>query len=88
MALTPQRRLREVMLTVLEQMGGRGQRMDVLKRMAGVLEGELTSEDQESPATRPHEEKWQNRASYERAALVREGILESRSDGVWSLVRR
>jgi len=88
MALTPQRRLRQVMLDVLEQMGGRGQRMDVLKRMAAALEDELTVEDRESPATRPHEEKWANRASYERAALVREGILERRSDGIWSLVRR
>ena len=86
--LTPQSRLREVMLEVLVQMGGSGSRMAVLKRMAVALDGELTTDDRESPKSRPHEEKWQNRASYERAAMVREGVLEKRSDGVWSIAGR
>jgi hypothetical protein len=73
------------MLHVLERMGLAGRRADVLARMAVVLEHELTEEDRESPQTRPHEEKWQNRASYERAAMVREGLLQDRADGIWAL---
>lgn len=88
MTKTPQSRLREVMIEVLQQMGGSGRRMDVLKRMAHVLRDELNHEDRESPRGRPHEEHWQNRASFERANMVRDGVLEQRSDGVWSLTRK
>jgi hypothetical protein len=45
----------------------------------------LTAEDRDAPQTRPFEENWQNRASYERAAMVREGLLAGRRDGVWEL---
>lgn len=88
MGLTPQSRLREVMLDVLSQMGGAGSRMDVLKRMAVAMDDELTDADRESPTSRPHEEKWQNRASFERATMVRDGVLEQRLDGVWALTDR
>ena len=87
MALTPQTRLREVIVQVLEASGGRGTRANVLQRMAIVMNDEFTAEDLEPVRTRPHEVKWQNRASYERASMIREGLLERRDDGIWALTK-
>lgn len=86
MALTPQSRLREVLLEVLQQAGGQLPRVDALQRMASALNGELTGDDLEPVPSRPQEANWQNRASFERAAMIRQGLLAARDDGIWSLV--
>lgn len=86
MALTPQQELRRWILAVLlDEPGGGARRARVLEVMGQRFGPRLTIEDREAPQTRPFEENWQNRASYERAAMVREGLLAGRRDGVWEL---
>jgi len=75
------------MIEVLRQLGGQAQRVDVLQRMAMVLNDEFTAEDLEPRRTRRFEEKWKNNASYERIRMIDDGILEQRADGVWSLTK-
>jgi uncharacterized protein DUF3883 len=86
MALTPQRELRRWILAVLlDEPGGGARRAGVLEVIWQRFGPRLTVDDRHAPQTRPFEENWQNRASYERAAMVREGLLASRNDGVWEL---
>ncbi len=86
MALTPQSRLREVIVEVLESSNGDGVRSNILQRMAIIMNDESTAEDLGRVRTRPHEAKWQNRASYERAPTICEGLLQRCDDRVWALV--
>jgi hypothetical protein len=47
----------------------------------------FTAEDRQLRTSRPSEEAWRNRASYERADMVRERLLVNRRDGIWELDR-
>ncbi len=86
MALTPQPRLREMILLVLRdspaQRRSRGSVLDQLDHRWGRY---WTSDDLSTPRSRPFETKWRNRASYERAKMVREGLLVGDADGSWQL---
>lgn len=65
-------------------MGLKGKRADVLERIEKELGNQFTDADyalHESGAV-----VWETRVSYERAAMVREGILKSSAVyGVWEL---
>lgn len=88
MALTSRSEHRHrILQTLSAQPAARAERSRVLSDM-GSRFGELWSnEDLESPRTRPFEKKWENRASFERAEMVRDGLLSERADGVWELTK-
>jgi hypothetical protein len=56
-----------------------------LTEMERLFGGAFTTEDREPVRTRPFEESWRNRASFERADMVRDGLLANRADGIWEL---
>lgn len=86
MALTSSAALRGMILEILREMeGGRASRARVLDEMEVRFKSAFSPEDLDSPKTRPHEANWRNRASFERASMVRDGILSPRADGVWEL---
>ncbi len=86
MALTPQRTLRErILLTLVAQPAGRATRAEALDAMDSSFSTQWTADDLQSPNERPWESKWRNRASYERANMVRDGLLGSQAPGVWML---
>jgi len=85
-ALTPQRDLRDPIIKVLGQRGGAAQREVVLADLEVLLGSKLSDEDRKPPKSRPFEENWMNRASYERAAMKRDGLLRHDSvHGMWEL---
>ena len=83
--LTPQEDLREAIALVLGRRGGKARRVDALNLLEDLIGHSFTDEDREPVASRPFEEKWRNRASYERAQMVRERLLVDRNDGLWEL---
>lgn len=87
MTLTPQHILRQRILTVLGEFeGNRASRAQVLEALGARFSDLWTEEDRESPQQRPFEAKWRNRASFERADMVRAGLLEAKAGrGVWML---
>lgn len=86
MSLTPQRELRRWILAILlDEPGTAARRARVLEVMAQRYGARLTTEDHDAPSTRPFEENWRNRASYERADMVREGLLVADGRGDWQL---
>jgi len=87
-ALTPQGEYRDLIVEVLGRAGGSADRSAVLQGIANLMHGRFLPGDLESPKSRPHEAKWQNRASYERAEMVRERLLRPDSPtGVWALTK-
>lgn len=86
MALTPQQVLRTRILRVLDDFeGGSAPRRTVLAEMDRRFGSSWTPEDRSSPPSRPFEQKWRNRASFERANMVREGLLAAHASGLWTL---
>lgn len=86
MALTPQQTLRKRILRILLDFeDGRASRKQVLQEMERRFGSSWTPEDRSSPNERPFETKWMNRASFERADMVREGLLKDKASGLWTL---
>jgi hypothetical protein len=86
MPLTPQRVLRNRILMVLTAVeSGAMPRVGVLSALDERYSTDWTAEDMLPPASRPFERNWQNRARYERADMVRDGLLQDRADRVWAL---
>jgi putative restriction endonuclease len=86
MPLTPQRVLRDRILMVLAgRDSGSLSRAEVLTTLADDYAERWTVQDVQAPSSRPFETKWRNRASYERADMVRDGLLQDRADGMWAL---
>jgi hypothetical protein len=85
--LTPKSDLRDLLVLALGRLGGKGRRSDVLAEMERLFGSAFTAEDREPVATRPFEESWRNRASFERADMVRDRLLVNRRDGIWELDR-
>lgn len=59
--------------------------------MEKALHDQFTEDDWRPPEKHPNEPNWANRTSYERAVMVREGLLEpvaSAGYGQWALYRR
>ncbi|MEJ8280479.1 winged helix-turn-helix domain-containing protein [Pseudonocardia spirodelae] len=86
MALTSRHVLRSRILKVLLENQGRAlTRKQVLDRLRSQHDTSWTEEDVTPPPSRPFETKWENNASFERANMVREGLLEAGGDGHWVL---
>ncbi len=86
MSLTSQQTLRKRILRVLlDYDNGSASRKQVLQEMDRRYGSSWTPEDRSSPNQRPFETKWMNRASYERADMVREGLLQDKASGLWTL---
>jgi hypothetical protein len=85
--LTPQPTLRDLIVLALGRLGGTARRADILAEMGRLFGGAFTAEDHEPVHTRQFEESWRNRASFERANMVRDRLLVNRADGIWQLER-
>lgn len=86
MALTSATVLRHRILYILcQEPSGSLDRSRVLERMDSEYKDTWSDDDMQSPKTRPFESKWENRASFERAKMVRDGILLGSADGRWTL---
>lgn len=84
--LTQRQTHRDRILHVLsEEESGSLRRAEALRRLAAVFP--WSEEDGKPRETRPWETKWENRASYERAEMVRAGLLEDDEYGLWTLTR-
>ncbi|MBT2522756.1 HNH endonuclease [Arthrobacter sp. ISL-28] len=82
--LTQRQTHRERILSVLsEEPSGSLRRAHALQRLAAVFA--WSDEDNKPRETRPWETKWENRASFERAEMVRAGLLEEDEYGQWTL---
>lgn len=87
--LTPQGDYRDPIIQVLGRAGGSASKAAVLQGVASLMAGRFTEADLECPASRPNEENWRNRASFERADMVRDGLLRQDSPrGIWALTER
>ena len=85
-ALTSQDVLRNRILSALsEHRDGKARRRDVLATLDREYGSLWTPEDRMSPKSRPFEANWMNRASYERANMVRDGLLAEGDGGLWKL---
>lgn len=83
MAATSQAAMREPIIIVLGELGGRAtkaQVLDEIERRGLVVP---TAEDREIVSS--GEERWRNRAAWERNALVNEDLLYAPSRGEWAL---
>lgn len=85
MALTSHSVLRELLIRALFESGGSASRADVLSAMTSAFGAYWTAEDKESPPSRPGDEKWRNRTSWQRVRLIEDGLLNQQDDGIWSL---
>lgn len=84
--LTPQRVLRDWLLTVLGEMGGSAPTAHALRQMERRYETLLSPEDHVG-TERDNEPKWHNRTRFERKKMERSGLLVPAriSRGVWVL---
>jgi predicted CopG family antitoxin len=74
-------------LRALVEMGGRGEAADVLKLVERMMSGTLNRFDHGSVST--GEERWRNFARFEKADMVREGLLRPNSPhGIWELTEK
>jgi hypothetical protein len=85
MTLTPQAILRTWIVETLVSLGGSATRAAVLSRMWTTYRDRFTPADLEAVQTRPFEQKWMNRASWERDKMVKDGVL-ARGTGEWTLI--
>ena len=86
MALTEQSVLRDRIIAVLMTVPSHAaKRADVVEMMDTSYSNTWTPDDLDSPKTRPFESNWRNRASFERARMVRDGVLLPSADGNWAL---
>lgn len=75
MALTPHAQLRQWLILVLGDLGGSAPRSAALSGIQQSFGHALTEDDVESPKSRPWEDKWANRVSWERDRMVKGGLL-------------
>ncbi len=86
--VTPNSILREYIVQALTEFGGSARSADVLERMREMLKGRLTPRDIETRSD-GRAIVWENNARWERAAMVREGILRDDSKfGYWELAEK
>lgn len=86
MTLTSKSDLRvRIISTLLSKVDFKGPRADVLDAMASEYADLWTPEDLEIRTSRGTELKWRNNASFERQAMVNEGLLVEGLQGVWAL---
>ncbi|MCD6327198.1 hypothetical protein J7M28_06565 [bacterium] len=77
--------LRQLIIDALLSYGGRARSRDVLKWIEGKLEGQFTPRDLETRMD-GRTLVWKNNVQWQRAIMVREGVLRSDSPtGIWEL---
>lgn len=84
--MIPQAQFRPLIVKYLSTRPEGAKKADVIAWLGAMLADEFDEDDLRPPASRPNEPNWSNRASWERNAMVEDGLLERRSDGVWRLV--
>ena len=83
--VTPQSVLREYIIQALREFNGSARSSDVLERMQEMLGDRLTPRDLETRSD-GRAIVWENNVRWERAAMVKEGILRDDSKfGYWEL---
>lgn len=83
--VTPMSVLRECIIKAITEFGGSARPSDVFERMREMLKNQLTPRDIETRSD-GRAIIWENNARWERAAMVREGILRNDSKfGYWEL---
>lgn len=75
------------MVLALGRLDGSGRRPEVLAEVDRLFGGIFTAQDRARVPTRQYEQSWRNRASFERANMVRDRLLVDRRDGIWELDR-
>ena len=85
MALMPQRVLKSPMV-LRDQDKGALTRAAVLAALGNEFGEQWTVGDLLTPERLPFETKWRDRASCERADMVRDGQLQDRAYGMWALI--
>lgn len=85
MALTSQETLRSMILLAPDTPEGGMTRTNTLDAIDRNWYMYWTDADLRSSRTRPFETNWRNRASYERARMVRKGLLHPYANGKWRL---
>lgn len=84
--MTQQTVLRQrILLALLNFDGYKARRKDLLAELDRRYQIQWTPEDRQPPFSRPSETNWENRASFERANMVRDGLLQPSSNGFWAL---
>jgi len=80
----PQREFRSALLKLLLELGGQARVTEIVPRLERVMAPRLKSGDYEPVSS--GQVRWWNATCWERADLVREGLLSDRSPrGVWVL---
>ncbi|QQS54210.1 MAG: winged helix-turn-helix domain-containing protein [Candidatus Competibacteraceae bacterium] len=83
--VTPQSVLRGYIIQALKEFGGSARTSDVLERIQEMLKDRLTPRDLETRSD-GRAIVWENNARWERAAMIREGLLRNDSKfGYWEL---
>ena len=81
----PQAEYRLPILKALRDLKGAGTRSDVLERVEKMLESRFTDADYEY-YRKSGRVIWETRASFERVAMIRDGLLKKRAQyGRWEL---
>ncbi len=85
--MPPASTLLDLVVLAIGRLGGAVRRSDLLAEVDRLFGGAFTAEDREPVRTRQYEESWRNRASCQRANVVRERLLVNRADGIWELAQ-
>lgn len=75
MNLTPHNQLQQWLILALGEMGGGASRAEALARIDAIFGSYFTTDDLDSPPSRPFETKWRNRVSWQRDRMVKAGLL-------------
>jgi restriction endonuclease Mrr len=83
---TPEDEFRIPILQALVELGGIAPMNDVLDKVETLVSHKLNTYDRQTLASDPTIPRWRNTAQWARAAMVKEGLLSSKSPrGVWEI---
>lgn len=83
---TPEDEFRIPILQAITDLGGSAPVNDVLERVEKLVGHHLNAYDRQALPSDPTEPRWINTAQWARAAMVKEGLLSSRSArGIWEI---
>lgn len=86
--MTQGEQMKLVLLYAMEELGGGGQRRQVLQHINDSRYWYKNDANDTAGTTRPSELKWRNNFSYERQHLVTDGCMKSGGDGNWSITEK
>ena len=83
---TPDDNFRIPILESLNELGGKAEMNEVLKKVSEKLKDKLNKYDMQKLASNPSQKRWENTAQWCRNAMVKEGLLSSDSPrGTWEI---